>query len=85
MTEVGERVNDTRGQEEYLDNGTILYVDCGTDYTTIFFCQNSVQDPPPLDRVNIPLLSSHSMACFCHHFIIMEFSSAHRSTLPLKF
>lgn len=41
MTEVGERVNDTRGQEEYLDNGTILYVDCGTDYTTIFFCQNS--------------------------------------------
>lgn len=37
MTEVGERVNDTRGQEEYLDNGTILYVDCGTDYTTIFF------------------------------------------------
>lgn len=33
MTEVGERVNDTRGQEEYLDNEIILYVDCGTDYT----------------------------------------------------
>jgi len=46
VTAVGERVNDTRGQEEYLDNGTILYVDCGTDYTTIFFCQNSKDCTP---------------------------------------
>ena len=51
MTVVGERVNDNRGKEEYLDNETILYVDCGADYTTIFFCQNSKDCTPKGEKI----------------------------------
>ena len=51
MTVVGERVNDNRGKEEYLDNETILYVDCGADYAPIFFCQNSKYCTPKGEKI----------------------------------